>query len=121
MGLASETYLQGACEAECPVRRAAEVLEGKWTTLIVRELVSGVKRYSELQRALAGISPKILADRLALLQVKGLVVKTIYPCVPPKTEYELTPLGREMEKVIRAMAEFGLMLQAAGEATSARP
>lgn len=90
---------------------AANVLDGKWTTLIFRELLGGTRRYSQLQRAIAGISPRMLAMRLGDLEASGLVDKTIYPTVPPKTEYALTPLGRAIEPVIAAMAEFGVQLQ----------
>jgi DNA-binding HxlR family transcriptional regulator len=100
------------CDAECPVARASDVLSGKWTTLIVRDLLSGVKRYSELQRSLAGISPRMLAARLAMLESAGLISKTIYPTVPPKTEYRLTDHGRQIEPVIAAMAAFGVTLGA---------
>lgn len=99
------------CSSDCPVAAAASVLDGKWTTLIFRELLGGTKRYSQLQRAIAGISPRMLAMRLGDLEASGLVDKTIYPTVPPKTEYALTPLGRTIEPVIAAMAEFGVQLQ----------
>jgi len=98
------------CTPDCPVRLAADVLSGKWTTLIVRELLSGTKRYSQLQYALLGISPKILASRLRMLEGSALIERKIYPTVPPKTEYTLTKLGREMEHVIVAMANFGQLL-----------
>jgi len=100
------------CDDECPVAKASSVLSGKWTTLIVRDLLSGKKRYSELQRSLAGISPRMLAARLLMLQQAGLIAKTIYPTVPPKTEYELTKAGRQIEPVIAAMAAFGAGLAA---------
>ncbi|MBV6648947.1 MAG: helix-turn-helix transcriptional regulator [Hoeflea sp.] len=101
------------CDEDCPVAKASEVLSGKWTTLIVRDLLSGKKRYSELQRSLSGISPRMLAARLSMLEDAGLVTKTIYPTVPPKTEYELTAEGRRIEPVIVAMASFGTGLTAA--------
>lgn len=101
------------CTHDCPVRLAAELLTGKWTTLIFRELLGGTRRYSELQHALLGVSPKILAARLRMLTEAGLVTRRIYATVPPKTEYSLTPLGREVEPVIRAMAGFGEKLGAA--------
>lgn len=109
----------GECDSECPVRRAAEVLDGKWTTQVVRELLPGKIRFSQLQRGLPDISPKMLTTRLKMLQSHGLVTKTIYPCIPPKTEYQLTALGREMELVIAAMAQFGVRLaeQQANNAT----
>lgn len=99
--------LSMTCDDDCPVRRTARILEGKWTSLIVRDLLSGKKRYSELMRSLGGISPKMLAQRLAFLEAEGIVEKTIYPVVPPKTEYALTPRGAALEGVIRAMAAFG--------------
>lgn len=103
--------LKAECRSDCPVAAAANVLDGKWTTLIFRELLGGTRRYSQLQRAIAGISPRMLAMRLGDLEASGLVDKTIYPTVPPKTEYALTPLGRAIEPVIAAMAEFGVQLQ----------
>jgi len=95
------------CEPTCPVSRAAKVLDGKWTTLIFRELLRGTRRYSQLQRGLEGISPRMLALRLTALEAEGLISKTIYPTVPPKTEYALTAQGRRIEPVIAAMATFG--------------
>ncbi|MGH1540082.1 MAG: winged helix-turn-helix transcriptional regulator [Arenicella sp.] len=98
------------CDDECPIKKTAEFIEGKWTTLIIRELLSGKKRYSEIQRALEGISPKVLANRLKLLESKKLITRTAYPTVPPTTEYTLTELGYKMEIVLAAMAEFGAEL-----------
>ena len=98
------------CDAGCPVRRTAEIIDGKWTTRVIRELLSGTKRFSEIQRGLPGISPKVLTTRLQLLQENGLVTKEIFACVPPKTEYSLTSLGRKLENVIGAMAAFGNQL-----------
>jgi len=100
------------CDETCPVARANQVLGGKWTTLIIRDLLQGKMRYSELQRSLVGISPRMLAQRLAQLEGAELVTKTIYPTVPPKTEYALTPKGRRAENIIAAMAEFGMGLDA---------
>jgi DNA-binding HxlR family transcriptional regulator len=71
----------------------------------------GKKRYSELLSSLPGISPKILAQRLRLLEAAGLITKTIYAEVPPRTEYTLTELGLELKGVIVEMARFGELLQ----------
>lgn len=100
------------CNPDCPVARAHEVLGGKWTTLIFRDLMGGTRRYSELMRSLDGISPRMLAERLKMLEAEGLVTRTVFPTVPPTTEYALTDLGRGMEPVIKAMAGFGAALQA---------
>jgi DNA-binding HxlR family transcriptional regulator len=96
-----------ACDDGCPVRRTAQIIEGKWTTLVIRELLPGKKRYSEIQRALAGISPKVLAARLRHLEQHRLITRTVYPTIPPTTEYALTGLGRKLEPVLMAMAQFG--------------
>jgi|AVFP01.1.fsa_nt_gi DNA-binding HxlR family transcriptional regulator len=102
------------CATDCPVAEAHDVLGGKWTTLIFRDLMSGTRRYSELQRSLVGISPRMLAARLRALEARGLVARRIYPTVPPQTDYTLTDLGRRAEPVIAAMAEFGAQVQQAG-------
>jgi DNA-binding HxlR family transcriptional regulator len=99
-----------SCDAACPVRKTADILDHKWVTLIVRDLLTGAKRYSELAQSLAGISPKVLSDRLQQLERQGLLTRTVFPTVPPSTEYALTPLGQQLEGVIRAMQEFGSQL-----------
>lgn len=98
------------CSVDCPVRATAEILEHKWATLIVRDLLSGKKRFSELERSLVSISPKILSERLRELEAKQIVRRTVFPTVPPTTEYELTAIGKEFETVIRAMQDFGTLL-----------
>jgi len=94
-----------------PCKKTAEVIEGKWTTLVIRELLPGKKRYSEIQRALEGISPKVLTSRLRLLEERKLVTRTVYATVPPTTEYELTDIGNKLKVVLNAMAEFGQELK----------
>ena len=95
------------CDADCTVRKTAEIIDGKWITRIIRDLLSGKKRYSELLRSLGSVSPKILAARLKYLESKGIIIKKIYPVVPPKTEYQLTKLGLQLKAVIAAMDKFG--------------
>lgn len=98
------------CPTDCPVRTTAEIVEHKWATLIVRDLLSGKKRFSELERSLISISPKVLTERLRELEAKQIVFRTVFPTVPPTTEYELTSIGKEFETVIRAMQDFGTLL-----------
>ncbi len=98
------------CNDECPVKKTAEIIEGKWTTLVIRELLPHKKRYSEIQRALKGISPKVLTTRLRMLEQKGLITRTVYATVPPTTEYELTSIGQKLEGVLNAMVVFGKIL-----------
>lgn len=101
---------QKKCSNDCPVKLTANLIEGKWTTLVIRELLPGKKRYSEIQRALTGISPKVLTTRLRMLEQQKIITRTIYPTVPPTTEYELTKLGKKLKMVLNAMAEFGKKL-----------
>lgn len=109
--IAGQTLMAlGNCDGACPVQKTAKILDGKWTTLIVRDLIGGKKRYSELQRSLSGISPRLLAARLRLLEQNGMLTRTVYPTVPPTTEYELTGLGYGFRDVIEAMAKFGSMI-----------
>ena len=98
------------CNEECPVKKTAEIIEGKWTTLVIRELLPHKKRYSEIQRALTGISPKVLTTRLRTLEGKGIISRTVYATVPPTTEYELTGIGEKLKEVLDAMAKFGKIL-----------
>lgn len=105
--------LASDCLPDCPIAAAGEVLSGKWTTLIFRDLFGGTRRYSALQASLSGISPRILADRLRMLEARGLVHRRAIPSVPPKTEYSLTEKGRRIEPVLVALANFGQMVQAA--------
>lgn len=98
------------CDVGCPVQRTAQVLDGKWTTLVLRDLLGGKKRYSELQRSLSGISPRLLAARLKTLQQQGLVTRTVFATVPPTTEYALTAQGQHIMPVVQAMAAYGQTL-----------
>jgi DNA-binding HxlR family transcriptional regulator len=93
-------------EESCPVARAMEVLDGKWTVLVIRELLVGTRRFSQLRGSLAGISPKTLTDRLRMLEERGLVLRTIYAEVPPRVEYQLTEHGRGLEPVLAALATW---------------
>lgn len=103
----SKTTPDDHCDASCPVAKTARLIDGKWTTRIIRDLITGTKRYSELQHSLSGISPKVLAARLRFLEKEGLITKTVYPVVPLRTEYRLTKRGMNLRGVIAAMAKFG--------------
>ena len=104
---------QEKCNPDCPVARASDVLSGKWTTLIIRDLLADKKRFSELARSLGGISPRVLSERLSMLEGEGLISKKIYPTVPPMTEYQLTAKGQGIRPVINALAQFGVGLRKA--------
>ncbi len=91
----------------CPVARAIAILDGKWTMLIIRELLTGTRRFSQLRRSLAGVSPKTLTDRLRTLEDHGLVTRTCYAEIPPRVEYALTDLGMRLRPVIDALGTWG--------------
>jgi len=103
--------VDGPCDQGCPIKKTALIIEGKWTTLVIRELLSGKKRYSHLHRALQGISPKVLSSRLRMLEEKKLISRTVFATVPVTTEYQLTELGLKLQPVLLAMAEFGSLWQ----------
>jgi DNA-binding HxlR family transcriptional regulator len=91
----------------CPVAMTAEIVSGKWTLLIIRDLATGTKRFGELERSLHGISPKTLSERLSSLEGEGVLRRRMYAEVPPKVEYTLTEKGQALEAVIESMREFG--------------
>ncbi|WP_078600508.1 winged helix-turn-helix transcriptional regulator [Streptomyces violens] len=78
----------------CPGRAVFELLANKWTGLAITALEDGPRRFGELRRKLEGVSPKVLTQTLRRLEDHGLVLRTVYAEVPPRVEYELTPLGR---------------------------
>jgi DNA-binding HxlR family transcriptional regulator len=92
----------------CPVARAVGILDGKWTLLVIRDLLTGTKRFSELRASLIGISPKTLTDRLRALRDSGLVERVAYAEIPPRVEYSLTARGLALKPVLDALAEWGL-------------
>ncbi|OJF18128.1 MAG: HxlR family transcriptional regulator [Bacillaceae bacterium G1] len=93
-------------ETTCPIERTLNVIGGKWVILIIRELIQGKKRFSELENEL-GASSKMISLRLKELEKNGIVRRTVIPDVPPKVEYTLTEKGESLNKVLDAMAEWG--------------
>ena len=94
-------------DASCPVCRTADIVCGKWTLLLVRELAEGCSRFCELERSLAGISPRTLSLRLRALEVEGIVARATFPAVPPRVEYSLTEKGLALVPIIDNMREYG--------------
>lgn len=95
------------CDLFCPVRKTMEVIQGKWTLLILRDLMGGSRRFGELRRSLAGVSPRTLSARLRELEAEGILTRKIYAEVPPRVEYRLTEKGAGLKAVIAAMAKWG--------------
>ncbi len=91
----------------CSVAGAAEIVGSKWTVLIVHDLSEGPRRFTQLERSCAGISPRTLAERLRRLEVEQIVVRRSYPESPPRVEYELTAKGHALLPIVREMRRFG--------------
>ncbi len=91
----------------CPVCRTAEIVCGKWTLLLVRDLAEGRSRFCELERSLAGISPRTLSLRLRALEDEGIVERQTFSEVPPRVEYALTRKGRALLPIIDDMRAYG--------------
>jgi DNA-binding HxlR family transcriptional regulator len=94
-------------DSECPVCRTAEVISGKWTLLIIRDLADSSLRFCELERSLKGISPRTLSLRLRALEEQGIVERRTYPEVPPRVEYALTDKGTALVPLIEDMRTYG--------------
>ncbi len=94
-------------DESCPVCRTADIVCGKWTLLLVRELSEGRSRFCELERSLTGISPRTLSLRLRGLEEEGIVERHTFPEVPPRVEYALTEKGRALLPIIEDMRAYG--------------
>ena len=96
--------------SKCPVRRAMDILGGKWALLVLHELRDERLRFAELRRGVTGISEKMLTQELRQLCAQGLVLRHDYLEVPPRVDYRLSDLGREALQVVAASAAFGMRL-----------
>jgi DNA-binding HxlR family transcriptional regulator len=93
--------------SSCPVCRTADVVCGKWTLLVIRDLAEGERRFCELERSLKGISPRTLSLRLRALEEEGIVARHTFPEVPPRVEYALTEKGEALVPLIEDMRRYG--------------
>ena len=92
---------------ECDVATTVSMIGSKWKLLIIRNLILRPWRFNELQRALGGISQKVLTDSLRQLEADGIITRTVYPEVPPRVEYALSSLGESLNPIIAAMKQWG--------------
>lgn len=91
----------------CPVKHTLQLIGNKWRVLIIHELLQGTQRFGQLQKALDGVTQKVLTANLRALEIGGLVVRTVYAEVPPRVEYSLTPTGKTLKPVLDCMAFWG--------------
>lgn len=91
----------------CPVETTLTLIGDKWKVLILRDLLPGTKRFGELKRSIGGVSQKVLTAQLRQMEDSGLLVRTVYPEVPPRVEYTLTELGYSLKPILDAMWSWG--------------
>lgn len=91
----------------CPVETTLMLIGNKWKVLILRDLMPGTKRFGELQRSVGHVSQKVLTAQLREMEAQGLVLRTVYPEVPPRMEYSLTTLGRSLKPILDVMGAWG--------------
>lgn len=91
----------------CPVEVTLRVIGGRWKVMILHFLLESTQRFNALQRLLGGISARTLASQLRDLERDGIVARTVYPEIPPRVEYSLTPLGGSLKPILMAMHEWG--------------
>ena len=99
---------QTASLPACPVETTLTLISDKWKVLILRDLMTGTKRFSELKKSLTGISQKVLTAQLRQMEASGLVMRKVYAEVPPRVEYSLTALGGSLQPVLSAMHDWGM-------------
>ena len=91
----------------CPVETTLTLIGDKWKVLIIRDLLTGTKRFNELMRSVTGITQKVLTSHLRAMEAAGLVSRKVYAEVPPRVEYTLTELGQSLKPVLDAMWAWG--------------
>ena len=91
----------------CPVETTLTLISSKWKILILRDLMPGTKRFGELKKSIGGVSQKVLTAQLREMETDGLVIRTVYPEVPPRVEYTLTALGHSLKPILDAMWDWG--------------
>jgi DNA-binding HxlR family transcriptional regulator len=92
---------------ECPVATTVQLIGNKWKLLIMRNLLARPWRFNELKKSLNGVSQKVLTDSLRSMEEDGIVIRTVYPEVPPRVEYSLSELGESMRPILEAMQVWG--------------
>lgn len=92
---------------DCPVEATLQLIGDKWKVLIIRDLLTGTKRFNELMRSVTGITQKVLTSHLRAMEAAGLVTRTVYPEVPPKVEYNLTETGFSLKPILDSMVTWG--------------
>jgi len=91
----------------CPIEKTLSIIGKKWTLLIIRDLLGGKKRFSQLAQSLYQISPRTLSSRLKDLEKNGIITKKIFNQIPPHVEYQLTQKGKELKNILDQIRKWG--------------
>lgn len=91
----------------CPVETTLMLISNRWKALILRDLLTGTKRFGELKKSVGDISQKVLTSNLRSMEESGLLTRTVYPEVPPRVEYTLTETGYSLKPILDAMVTWG--------------
>ncbi|MBR1540052.1 MAG: helix-turn-helix transcriptional regulator [Clostridia bacterium] len=91
----------------CPVELTMGLIDNKWKVIIVRDLLTGTKRFGELKKSVTGITQKVLTNNLRQMEQDGLVKRKVYPEVPPRVEYSLTETGLSLKPILDSMVKWG--------------
>ena len=91
----------------CPVETTLSLISDKWTVIILRDLLTGTKRFNELMRSVTGITQKVLTSHLRNMESNGLLIRKVYAEVPPRVEYTLTETGYSLKPILDAMYAWG--------------
>lgn len=92
---------------KCPIETTIKMLGCRWKILIIRELLSGTKRFGELKKNVTGITQKVLTSKLRDMEELGLLERSVYPQIPPKVEYTLTDIGYSLRPVLDSLKSWG--------------
>ena len=91
----------------CPVETTLTLIGDKWKVLILRDLLTGTKRFGELKKSIGNVSQKVLTAQLRAMEENGLLIRTVYAEVPPRVEYTLTEMGESLKPILDAMRNWG--------------
>lgn len=106
-----ECHMQTRCAKyeTCPITTFHKIISGKWKILILWYLSNGALRFSDLRRKLPDVTQRMLTNQLRALEEDQLILRTVYPVVPPKVEYSLTDIGKQMLPLLESMYDYGVM------------
>lgn len=100
------------CHYGCPVEAALDVIGDKWKGIILFHLLSGTKRFNELRRLVPGVTQRMLTLQLRELEKDKIIIRDVYPQIPPKVEYSLSELGQNLKPILFALREWGEKIMA---------